>query len=124
MFKLIWLIRDRSYWKRRAEALEAKLDHERERNREHEDQILSRFITLHGLVGVEARQPDTPVQKPEPYQPRDMEAALRNLNEYQRSMLTLYEEEGLARGMQIGQIHQDFYQEHILGNSRIEMVPQ
>ena len=57
MFKLIWLIRDRNYWKQRAEALEAKLDHERDRNREHEDQILSRFVTLHGVVGVEARQP-------------------------------------------------------------------
>lgn len=124
MFKLIWLIRDRNYWKRRAEALEVKLDHERERNREHEDQILSRFVTLHGVVGVEARQPETPMKKPEPHKPVNMEAALHNLNEYQRAMLTLYEEEGAAKGYDRGRIHQDFYQEHILGNPRIEMVPQ
>lgn len=124
MFKLIWLIRERSYWKRRAEALEVKLDHERERNREHEDQILSRFVTLHGVVGVEARQPEAPIKKSAPHQPLDMERSLKNLNEYQRAMLSLYEEEGLARGLEIGRIHQDFYQEHVLGNSRIETVPQ
>lgn len=124
MFKLIWLIRERSYWKRRAEALEAKLDRERERNREHEDQILSRFVTLHGVVGVEARQPEAPIKKLVPHQPQDMESALSNLNEYQRAMLQLYEEEGAAKGFDIGRIHQDFYQEHVLGNSRVEMVPQ
>lgn len=123
MFKLIWLMREVNRLRRRCELLETKLDHERERNRAHEDEILSRFVSLHGVVGIEARQPEAP-KKPQPHQPVNMEESLRNLNEYQRSMLTLYEEEGLARGMQIGQIHRDFYQEHILGNPRIEMVPQ
>lgn len=123
MFKLIWLIRDRTYWKQRAEALEEKLDLERAANRAHEDEILSRFVSLHGVVGVEARQPE-PVKKSVPHQPEDMESALTNLNEYQRAMLTLYEEEGAAKGYDAGRIHQDFYQEHILGRQRIVEVPQ
>jgi hypothetical protein len=124
MFKLIWLIRERTYWKKRAEGLEAKLDHERERNREHEDQILSRFVTLHGVVGVEARQPESQTNKVAPHQPPDMESAIKNLSPFHKAMLEMYEEEGAAHGIEMGRIHQDFYQEHILGNPRVEEVAQ
>lgn len=127
MFKLIWLIREVNRLRRRCEALEGKLDHERERNREHEDQILSRFITLHGVVGVEAREasePKTHPMRPAPHKQPNMETALKNLNPYQKSKLELYEEEGLALGMEIGQIHHDFYREEILGIPRVEEVAQ
>ncbi len=124
MFKLIWLIRDRNYWKRRAESLEAKLDQERAANRAHEDEILSRFVSLHGVVGVEARQPTSHPMQPAPHKQPNMETALRNLNEYQKSKLALYEEEGMALGMDLGQIHHDFYREEILGIPRVEEVAQ
>lgn len=124
MFKLIWLILEVNRLRRRCESLEEKLDRERERNREHEDQILSRFVTLHGVVGVEARQPEQPIKKPTPHQPVDMESAIKNLSPYQRSMLAMYEEEGQALGLDLNRIHSDFYQEHILGMQRITEVPQ
>jgi hypothetical protein len=124
MFKLIWLIRDRSYWKARAESLEAKLDAERAANRAHEDEILSRFVTYAGVIGVEARQPEKQIAKPKPPAPVDVESTFKNLSEYDRAILQMYEDEGSARGFDIGKIRQDFYQEHILGRQRIEEVPQ
>jgi len=124
MFKLIWLIRDRNYWKQRSESLEAKLDTERAANRAHEDQILSRFVSLHGVVGVEAREPEKSAPKQTPHTPDDFEQVIKGLNGYDRAMLEMYEEEGLARGIALGQIHKDFYQEHVLGRQRIEEVPQ
>ena len=126
MFKLIWLIRDRNYWKRRSELHEAKLDRERQVNRAHEDEILSRLVSLHGLVGVPAREPEKKIAAPVPHVLVNFEQALKreNLSEYDRAMLDIYEEAGAAKGIDVGRIHQDFYEEHILGRQRIEEVPQ
>lgn len=123
MFKLIWLIRENIHLKRRAELLEAKLDAERDRNRAHEDELISRIVTLAGTVGVEARQPEMP-KKPSPLPSQDMATVMKDLSPYQRGLLQLYEEEGIARGYSIQQIHNDFYQEHVLGQQRMVEVPQ
>lgn len=123
MFKLIWLIRDRNFWKQRCERLEEKFDREREANRAHEDEILSRFVTLHGTVGVEAREPEAVKQaRAKAFEPPDMETAFKNLNGDQKATLEMYEQDGLEQGLTLREIHNEYFQREILGRQQIEEV--
>lgn len=52
-----YLLAERRGLRRRVVELEAKLEAERERNRQREDDITSRWLTANGAYGIPSRQP-------------------------------------------------------------------
>jgi hypothetical protein len=113
MFKLIWLIRDRNFWKDRAESLEAKLESERTANRRYEREITSRILTLRGQVGIS--QPAAPEKKVEPPKaPPITEETVRNLTQQQQEDLTMYLDDADKAGIPHGQAWNDFFQSEFL----------
>lgn len=114
MFKFIWLIRDRNYWRTCAESFEKKLDSERVANRRYEREMVSRIVTMTGQMGIQqealiskkAQSPPIPVQP--------TQEIVNSLTPQQQEDLTMYLEDAERNGKTQNEGWRDFYQNHIL----------
>lgn len=119
MLKLIWLIRDRHYWKDRAESLEKKIESERSANRRYEREITSRMLTLYGQPGIaQEKPPAAPFEFPQT--PALTETAIRSLSPQQQEDLSMYLEDAEKTGVPKGQAWNDFFQREVLSKMGTE----
>ena len=109
MLKLIWLIRDRNEWKRRAELFEAKLESETKRNRHFERELVSRIVTMTGQMGIANEAParvHTPQVMP-PIPPEPTQPILNMLTPQQLEDWKMYEEDAADNNIPAGQAWND-----------------
>ena len=121
MLKLIWLIRDRNEWKRRAASLEAKLEAERSRQDRFAREVVSRFATISGAMGIapEAKPRKEIPASPEPATPQSIGDFIRNLPNDMADTLETYFEDARANGINENQAFSDFFNREYLSKMPI-----
>lgn len=121
MLKLIWLIRDRNEWKRRAESLEERFEKERTSNRRYEREMTSRMLTMAGQMGIAQEkvvEPKVPQVLP-PIPPQPTASVLGDLTPMQAATWEMYKEDAQNVGLTENQAWQDFFQREILSKMTI-----
>ena len=111
-----YLLTERRGLRHRVVELAAKLEAEASRNRQREDELVSRLLTNAGTYGLQAR-------KPSQSEPKPVDKTLAPLTSIEEARLEAWLTSGRAMGKTDLEIEQDFYNARRNGFQEVYAVP-